>query len=130
MSAKPTSIFRFRFRGRTERLLTIYDCFQEHPDEALHPAQIARDTGISIQEVTNRLDATPELFVRLPKRPDGLTRYRLTTTARARSPEEVKATLESGARSESLSLFAVIAILLCAVTLAVLLALPWLRHAF
>jgi hypothetical protein len=129
MSLSTFSTFRFRFRGVTNRLLNIYACFEEHPDEALHPAQIARETGLSIQEVTRRLDTTPELFVRLPKRPDGLTRYRLTTAARAKSPEEVRAMLAAGARTESLSLYALVAIVLSIVTMAVLMALPWLRIA-
>jgi hypothetical protein len=124
------SLFRFRFRGATQRLLNIYACFEEHSDQALHPAQIARETGLSLQEVTRRLDGTPELFVRLPKRPDGLTRYRLTTAARAKSPDEVEALVAAGARTESLSLYAMVAIVLCLAVLAVLMALPWLRFAF
>jgi hypothetical protein len=121
---------RFRFRGMTNRLYNIYLCFEDRPDEALHPAQISRETGLSIQEVTKRLERTPELFVRLPKRPDGLTRYRLTTAARAKSSDEVRALLLAGARTETLSLYAVVAIVLCVVTIGVLMALPWLRYTF
>ncbi len=124
------SIFKFRFRGLTQRLLNIYASFEERPDQAVHPGQIARDTGLSIQEVTRRLDNTPELFVRLPRRPDGLTRYRLTTTARAKSPEEVRDLLASGARNESLRLYAFVAILLSVMVLLVLMAVPWLQWVF
>jgi hypothetical protein len=130
MSLFTYSIFKFRFRGLTQRLLNIYTCFEERPDKALHPAQVARETGLSIQEVTRRLDDTPELFVRLPRRPDGLTRYRLTTATRAKSADDVKAMLDAGARTESLSLYALIVIVLCIMTLAVLMALPWLRYGF
>ena len=81
---------RFRFRGKLRRLAQIYQCFLDHPAVGLHPTQIARYTGIGFQEVSARLDATPELFVKLPRRPDGITRYRLTSTTAARSREEVE----------------------------------------
>jgi len=97
---------QFRFRGKLRRLALIYQCFVDHPDTALHPSQIARYTGIPFQEVAARLEATPELFVKLPKRPDGITRYRLTSATTARSREEVEQLLRRGARRESLVLYA------------------------
>jgi hypothetical protein len=71
--------------------------------------------------VSARLDATPELFVKLPKRPDGITRYRLTSATAARSREEVEQLLIRSARRESFILYAfgtmVISILLIVVIL-------------
>jgi len=67
--------------------------------------QIARHTGIGFNEVARRLDATPELFVKLPKR-DGVTRYRITTTASTRTPEETVELLNKYARRESWLLYA------------------------
>ena len=96
----------FRFRGRLRRLAHIYQCFLDHPGIGLHPTQIARHTGISFAEVTARLQATPELFVKLPKRPDGITRYRLTSSTAAKSREEVEKFLVNAARKESLILYA------------------------
>ena len=97
--------FNFRFRGKVRRILDIYFCFLEDDGKALHPTQIARRTGISFAEVARRLDATPELFVRLPKR-DGVTRYRITTTASTRTPEETEALLIKYAKRESYLLYA------------------------
>ncbi|NKB99817.1 MAG: hypothetical protein GKR90_15155 [Pseudomonadales bacterium] len=97
--------FNFRFRGKVRRILDIYYCFVEDDGQALHPTQIARRTGISFAEVARRLDATPELFVRLPRR-DGITRYRITTTASTRTPEETEALLSKYAKRESYLLYA------------------------
>ena len=77
----------FRFRGKLRRLTDIYFCFLDNEGKALHPTQIARQTGIGFSEVNARLESTPELFVRLPKRPDGITRYRLTSATAAKEPE-------------------------------------------
>jgi len=97
---------RFRFRGKLRRLAQIYQCFLDHPGAGLHPTQIARYTGIGFQEVSTRLEATPELFVKLPRRTDGITRYRLTSATAARSREEVERLLIRAARRESLILYA------------------------
>ena len=113
--------FNFRFRGKVRRILDIYFCFLEEGNVALHPTQIARKTGISFAEVARRLDATPELFVKLPRR-DGITRYRITTTATTRSPEENEALLMKYAKRESYLLYAfgtMIAIMLVIVVLTI-----------
>ena len=96
----------FRFRGKLRRLAEIYQCFIEHPGKGLHPTQIARYTGMGFAEVNVRLTATPELFVKLPRRPDGITRYRLTSSTTAKSAEEVEKFLIGAARRESLVLYA------------------------
>ena len=95
--------FNFRFRGKVGRLLDIYYCLLD-AEGALHPTQIAKVTGMSFAEVARRLDATPELFVKLPKR-DGITRYRMTTTAATRTPEETEALLFKYAKRESYLLY-------------------------
>ena len=104
---------RFRFRGKLRRLARIYQCFLDHPSVGLHPTQIARHTGIGFQEVSARLDATPELFVKLPGRGDGITRYRLTSSTAARSPDEVERFLNGQARKETLVLYAFGTMVLC-----------------
>lgn len=114
----------FRFRGKLKRLADIYQCFLDHPNQGLHPTQIARHTGLSFAEVNNRLNATPELFVKLPRRKDGITRYRLTSSTAARSPEEVEQFLLRQARRESLLLYAFGAMLLCLLLIVVVLVGP------
>ena len=96
----------FRFRGKLRRLEDIYYCFLDNPGIGLHPTQIARKTGLGFGEVNTRLQATPELFVKLPKRPDGITRYRLTSATTAQEPEAIEKFLSRAARKEGLMLYA------------------------
>ena len=115
--------FTFRFRGKVRRLFDMYRCFLKQPGKGLHPAQIARLTGMGFMPVVRMLDGTPELFVRLPKR-DGLTRYRLTSAMAARQPEEVEKFLANQARRESFILYAVGIMVLCALLIVVILIGP------
>jgi len=114
----------FRFRGKLRRLAMIYQCFKDNPGEALHPAQIARKTGIGLAEVNTRLTTTPELFVKLPRRPDGITRYRLTSAKAALPPEEVEKFLIRAERKESLIFYAVATMVLLALLIVVILVAP------
>jgi hypothetical protein len=114
----------FRFRGKVRRLFRMYQCFLEHPGVGLHPTQIARYTGISFAEVVVRLDSTPELFVRLPKRKDGITRYRLTSATAAREPEAVQKLLDSNARRESMVLWSIAAMVLSVLVIVLILIGP------
>ena len=114
--------FQFRLRGKISRILDIYYCFLD-ADGALHPTQIARRTGISFAEVSRRLDATPELFVKLPKR-DGITRYRMTTTQATRSPEETEELLNKYAARESYLLYAFYVMVLTMLLIVVLTIAP------
>jgi hypothetical protein len=114
----------FRFRGKLRRLREIYQCFLEHPNKGLHPTQIARYTGISFSEVSARLQATPELFVKLPRRGDGITRYRLTSSTTVRSPEEVDKFLLAQSRKESLLLYAFGAMVVCLLLIVMILVAP------
>jgi hypothetical protein len=116
-------MYRFRFRGRLELLGRIVACFRDNPGVGLHPGQIARETGLATATVIERLQATPELFVKLPKR-DDLTRYRLTSTVSVRSPEEIDAMLARLARTESLTLYAIVAIVAAIGVLALVTAFP------
>ncbi len=99
--------YKFRFRGKLRRIALIYKCFRDDPGVGLHPAQVSRRTGMSLAEANMRLESTPELFVRLPRRADGLTRYRLTSATATQTPEEVEKFLIAAARKETLLLYAV-----------------------
>lgn len=71
-----------------------------------------------------RLDDTPELFIKLPKR-DGLTRYRMATSMASQSSEEIEAYIHRAARSETMTLYAVGAIALAVVAMVVVLTFPF-----
>ena len=91
----------FRFRGRTNRLLALVDCFLQEPDKGLSPTHLARRAGMAIYDAVRLLDQTPELFVQLPGRGDGITRYRLASSVAARGEEGIVALIERHARRES-----------------------------
>ena len=79
---------------------------------------------MSMAATVKFLGATPELFIRLPKRPDGITRYRLTSTSTAKQPDEIQQFLVRSARMESLVLYAVGIMVLCALLIGVILIGP------
>jgi len=114
----------FRFRGKLRRLEDIYYCFLDNPGKGLHPTQVARQTGLGFAEVNARLEATPELFVRLPKRPDGITRYRLTSATAAQEPEQIELFLSRSARNEGLLLYATGTMVLLILLIVVILVGP------
>jgi hypothetical protein len=114
----------FRFRGKLRRLAQIYQCFVDQPGKGLHPSQIARHTGIGLAEVNERLQSTPEMFVKLPKRPDGITRYRLTSNMGSRAPEEVEKFLQKESRRESLVLYAFVTMVFFILLIFVIIVAP------
>jgi hypothetical protein len=114
----------FRFRGKLRRLEDIYYCFLDNPGTGLHPTQIARKTGIGFGEVNTRLQATPELFVKLPRRPNDVTRYRLTSATTAQEPEDIEKFLSRSARKEGLLLYATGTMVLLILMIVVILVGP------
>lgn len=111
--------FQFRFRGKQGRLLDLCACFIENNYGALHPTQLARKTGMTMLEVSKRLDQTPELFVKLPRRPDGITRYRMTSAMAVQSEADIETFIHHRARRESWLLYAAGLMLLLGFLLAV-----------
>lgn len=91
----------FRFRGNTGRILAIYRSFCDHDERSLHPIQIRDATGIDLVTVKRTLDQTNDLFMKLPGRGDGITRYALPSSIYAMDPEEVEAFVQSHARREN-----------------------------
>jgi hypothetical protein len=118
------SPLEFRFRGKSRLLLDIYYCFIEQGSPALHPTQIAKHTGISFAEVARRLDATPELFVRLPSRAGDVTRYRINTSTAARSTEEVEALIQQNVQRESMLFYSLVSMVFLTLVIVVLTIAP------
>ena len=81
-------------------------------------------TGIPMLDVVARMDNIPELFVKLPGRRDGLTRYRLTTTVTARTNKEIEHLVEQGVRRESWLYYAFIAMIFLVFLIAVMAIAP------
>ncbi len=91
----------FRFRGKTARLLAIVDAFLADPNRGLAPTLIARQAGLPLYDVMRLLSRTPELFVKLPGRGDGITRYRLASSVAARDEAGIAAFVHRHARREN-----------------------------
>ncbi|MBV1904457.1 MAG: hypothetical protein KUG75_00155 [Pseudomonadales bacterium] len=117
--------FSFRFRGKTKRLLALYHCFLEHPGVGLHPIQLAKYTGLSFAEVASRLNTTQELFVRLPKRKDGITRYRLTSSISAQSSETVEKLIHVAAKKETTTLYTLSLMIFCVFVMGIIMVFPY-----
>ena len=114
----------FRFRGKTERLLAIVGCFLNEPNKGLSPAHIGRESGISMYDAVRILDQTPELFVKLPGRGDGITRYRLASSVAARGEQGIEALIHGNARRESWLYYALLTMALLLAAVAVMAVLP------
>ena len=93
-------IFSFRYRGKTKQIISLYECFVDNAGQAMHPAQLARVTGTSMIDVMRRLDATHEVFIKLPKK-NGITRYRLTTSISALKKKQVEKILVNKEKKET-----------------------------
>ncbi len=123
--ARPASVpmTRLRFCGRGDTLKTLVNAFREHPKQALTASLLEEYTGLSFQNVYDRLKETPELFSVLPKRPDANTRYRLTLAVERMSAAETQAFIARHTRAEK-QMFASVALIF--LSLAVLIGyLSW-----
>lgn len=87
-------------------------------------------TGLSFREVAKRLDSTPELFVRLVVARGQPRRYALHTRARAMGEKEARRLVQRGEMKESLIYYAIIAMIVLALTMVVLSAIGLYRQGF
>ena len=74
--------------------------------------------------MARRLDATPELFVKLPTRAGDVPRYRITSSTAARSAEEVEELVQRNVQRESLLFYAVGAMVFLALVVVVMTIVP------
>ena len=109
----------FRFRGKTTRIHAIVGCFRSEPNRGLAPSHIAKAAGLPIYDVVRLLDQTPELFFKVPRRSDGITRYGLASRVAAQDDEAVAALIARHERRETWFLYLFVAggILLAVVVL-------------
>ena len=63
--------------------------------------EISRWTGVHMLDISRTLDSVPELFMRVPRRQDGLTQYALITSVAAMTEEDVQELVRKHARRES-----------------------------
>ncbi|MEE9253977.1 MAG: helix-turn-helix domain-containing protein [Pseudomonadales bacterium] len=115
----------FRYLGQHQRIIEIYECFAQAPRQALHPAEISRQTGISLTTVSELLEQTPELFVRILKRSDGLTRYRLASVLAGQSRTQVEAKVQRAMRTEQLTLYTVLFMVISVIAVTIVMSFPW-----
>ena len=120
----------FRFRRHAGKIMKIYVCLLANDARGLHPMQIARETGISFREVARRLDATPEFFVRLVVARGQPRRYALHTRGRAMGEREARRLVQRGELKESLIYYSIVVMILLALTMVVLWAIPLYQQGF
>lgn len=95
-----------KYLGRQDRVIRLYEALAAQ-DGPMHPIQLSRETGLDMFEVQRTLGDCPELFVKLPRNPEGLVRWRLTSATGAMTPEAVLGLIRGRARSEQLQVTAV-----------------------
>jgi len=117
-------MFARRYLGRERQIEALFQAFDAVDRQALHPIQISRETGLDMHQVQQRLDTCTELFVRLPRNPEGLVRYRMTSSAAALNATAVEQLIRSRARSERLQVAATIAIIASAGLIILLTVIP------
>jgi hypothetical protein len=74
--------------------------------------------------VARRLEATPELFVKLPTRAGDVTRYRITSSTSARSAQEVEALVQQNVQRESLLFYSLAAMVFLTLIIVVMTIAP------
>ena len=116
--------WKFRFRGKAGRILSVVDCFRKEPNKGLAVVLVARSSGLAIQDAATVLEGTPELFVKLPGRGDGITRYRLASSVAVRSDEEIAELVRGHARRESWIFYALMLIVALALAVLVMIVMP------
>ena len=80
--------------------------------------QITRETGLDLVTVVNTLNATNEIFMKLPGRGDGITRYALPSRIYAMQPEDVVAIVHRHARIENWVFWSIWASIITAFSIA------------
>ena len=114
---------RLRFRGHAASLNTLVQTFRDHPQQALGASQLAEYTGLPFTDVFERLRVTPELFSRLPRRPNRNTSYRLTRVVERMDAAATHAFINKKIRQDTQS--ATIALLIGAAVAVVVAYLSW-----
>lgn len=117
-------MFARRYLGRERQIEALFATFEKAEGQALHPIQISRETGLDMHQIQQRLEDCPELFVRLPRNPEGLVRYRITSSAAALDGARVRELIRRRARSEQLQVAAAVAIVASAGLIIVLTVIP------
>ncbi len=112
-----------RYLGRQTRIRALHEALAAER-KALHPVQLSKETGMDMFEVQRQLEACPELFVKLPRNPEGLVRWRLTSTAATMEQEAVDRLIDERARTEQLTVTAYVVVLVSVLLVVLLTVVP------
>ena len=119
-----------RYLGKERQLLALYDTLKEAEGQALHPTELSPETGIDMHTVQARLDGATELFVKLPRNPEGLVRYRLTSSASTLVRGQVEQLIRKRAWTEKLQVAAGAIIVACIGFIILMTVIPATSTAF
>lgn len=98
-------MFARRYSPHRERIAAICRLFDAER-RALHPTEVGRATGIHFMTAERILRSCDELFMKLPRSADGVTRFHLNPTARALDEAGRAALLQRLVLTETIFLYA------------------------
>ncbi|MCH2099178.1 MAG: hypothetical protein MK142_12375 [Pseudomonadales bacterium] len=116
-------MLKLNYLGKQTRVQALYAALAD-AGAPLHPVQLSKETGLDMFAVQRQLEACPELFIKLPRNPEGLVRWRLTSTATAMEDEAVGALIDGRARMEQLTVTAYVVVLVSVLVLVLLTVVP------
>lgn len=116
-------MLKLNYLGKQTRVHALYAALVD-AGTPLHPVQLSKETGLDMYEVQRQLEACPELFIKLPRNPEGLVRWRLTSTATAMEDEAVEALIDGRARTEQMTVTAYVVVLVSVLVLVLLTVVP------
>ena len=116
-------MLNLRYLGKQNRVRALYEALSGER-KALHPVQLSKETGLDMFEVQRNLEGCPELFVKLPRNPDGLVRWRLTSTAATLEADAVNRLIDDRARTEQLTVTAYVVVLVSILLVVLLTVVP------
>lgn len=119
-----------RYLGKERQLLALYDAFKDAEGQARHPTELSPEVGLDMHTVQTRVEGAPELFVKLPRNPEGLVRYRLTSSASTLSRAQVEQLIRRRARTEKLQVAAGAIIVACIGFIILMTVIPATSTAF
>lgn len=120
----------FRYRKRTETIITVFLCFAESEKRRLHPTEVAREAGMQMGSAVRLMDQIHEIFLKLPRGADGLTYYALRPSVSAQPPDDVIRMVNRKAMRETILFYSWISLITLMLVVVALASYPSMKLVF
>lgn len=120
----------FRYRKRTETIITVFLCFAESEKRRLHPMEVAREAGMQMGSAVRLMDQIHEIFLKLPRGADGLTYYALRPSVSAQSPDDVIRMVNRKAMRETILFYSWVSLITLMLVVVALASYPSMKLVF